>query len=369
MPCHTASIMTPSNTALPSAVAIAGGWGHIGGCFARAALGAGVRVFVHDPAPRPDDSALAEAVEVPDAAAFYALPAPFYHLALPPAHRDAAFAGLSARPTRNGNLLVLVEKPLAPPFDRERALRARDTAAALPGTVLFDFIELYRPLTGTVLDYLSSFRNCRIHEIALTRTKDREDPAVPRNHIVTLPVQYQETVHCAAWALACLEHIRAGLPANGTVEAWGRSVPYTPPNPERYPEPVDGFFEGGIALGETRVTFLTDFRRGTPRSQYRRITGEGGGRRFILEAEYLPGAAWLKINGESVPLPREDTPHLEALRGAWRYHCDRVNGRPRQFPLPGPAFAHRTWLVSTLLWNAAHGKPATLSFPEDSGRA
>lgn len=304
---------------------------------------------------------------MPDAAAFYALPAPFYHLALPPAHRDAAFAGLSARPTRDGNLLVLVEKPLAPPFDREGALRARDTTAALPGTVLFDFIELYRPLTGTVLDYLSSFRRCRIHEIALTRTKDREDPAVPRNHIVTLPVQYQETVHCAAWALACLEHVGAGLPESGTVEAWGTSAPYTPPNPERYPEAVDGFFEGGVALGETRVTFLTDFRRGTPRSQYRRVVGEGDGRSFILETEYLPGAAWLKINGESAPLPREDTPHLEALRGAWRYHCDRVNGRPRQFPLPGPAFAHRTWIVSSLLWNAAHGKPTTPAFPEDNG--
>ncbi|NLV40952.1 MAG: hypothetical protein GXY15_06965 [Candidatus Hydrogenedentes bacterium] len=359
--------MVPSNTALPPALAVAGGWGHIGGCFARAALGAGVRVFVHDPGPRPQDEALADAVEVRAAEEFYALPVPFYHLALQPAHRDTAFSLLAARPEEAGNPLVLVEKPLAPPFDRERALRARDTAASLPGTVLFDFIELYRPLTRTVFEYLSSFQHCRIHEIALTRTKDREDPAVPRNHIVTLPVQYQETVHCAAWALACLEHVSAGLPENGAVEAWGTSAPHSPPNPERYPEPVDGFFEGGIALGETRVTFLTDFRRGTPRSQYRRVVGEGDGRRFVLETEYLPGAAWLKINGESVPLPREDSPHLEALRGAWRCHLDRMNGTPRHMPLPGPAFAHRTWLVSTLLWNAAHGKPATGTFPEDNG--
>ena len=349
----------PPNTALPPALAVAGGWGHIGGGFARAALGAGVRVFVHDPAPRPGDGTLADAEEVRDAAAFYALPVPFYHLALQPEHRDAALSLLAARPAVPGGPLVLVEKPLAPPFDRAGARRARQTAAGLPGTVLFDFIELYRPLTRVVFDYLSSFRRCRIHEIALTRTKDREDPAVPRNHIVTLPVQYQETVHCAAWALACLERLRAGGPEDGAVEAWGRSLPYTPPNPERYPEAVDGFFEGGVTLGETRVTFLTDFRRGTPRSQYRRLVGEGDGRPFVLEAEYLPGAAWMKINGESAPLPREDTPHLEVLREAWRRHTGPTGPHRPEPPLPGPAFAHRTWLLSHLLWNAAHGNPAT----------
>ena len=87
----------PPNTALPPALAVAGGWGHIGGGFARAALGAGVRVFVHDPAPRPGDGTLADAEEVRDAAAFYALPVPFYHLALQPAHRDAALGRNSLR--------------------------------------------------------------------------------------------------------------------------------------------------------------------------------------------------------------------------------------------------------------------------------
>jgi hypothetical protein len=67
--------------------------------------------------------------------------------------------------------------------------------------MLYDFPELFDPLTARLLDFLAQFRSVQLTEITVQRSKDRENPANPRNYKRMVPIQYQETVHCIAFAL------------------------------------------------------------------------------------------------------------------------------------------------------------------------
>ena len=85
----------------------------------------------------------------------------------------------------------------------------------------------------------------KIESIEVQRSKDREDPANPRNYKRIVPVQYQESVHCLAFVLNLLANIRGSLE---TVFAHGLTVtahsePYAPPNPAEYDYVVDGMCE------------------------------------------------------------------------------------------------------------------------------
>lgn len=344
-----------SDPSLPAAMAIAGGWGYIGSRFVRAALGLGIQVYVHDPAPRPNDLDGAEGVvHVPDPDRFYSLPAPFYHLALQPAHRPDAERRLARRAARGEALLALVEKPLAAPDGAAHAREILSRPEGLPWTLLYDFTELFRPMTRTVLEHLRGFGSCRIESISMTRAKDRENPVEPRNHIPTLPIQYQETAHCIAWVLSCLDAAGNTAASGAPAGVHGESGPYRPPNPERYPEPVDGYFRGGFRFGETEVRFHSDYRAGTEKSQHRRIEGYGDGRPFVIEADYKRGGAFLRINGEELPTDAEDRAHGEAIRAAWAFHRAGGKGLFNGGPAPGAAFAHRVWALSGMLHAACH---------------
>ena len=82
--------------AFPGSIAIAGAWGYIGRKFLDVALARGLKTFVYDPGPPPDDVDLGRLTRVADEAEFYRLEAELFHLAVHPEHRRARPA---ARPT------------------------------------------------------------------------------------------------------------------------------------------------------------------------------------------------------------------------------------------------------------------------------
>ena len=79
--------------------------------------------------------------------------------------------------------------------------------------MLYDFPELYDPLTARILDHLAGFEDVRLTGFFVQRSKDREDPANPRNYKRMVPIQYQESVHCLAFVLHVLAAVRGGVAA------------------------------------------------------------------------------------------------------------------------------------------------------------
>src|SRR5207253_1971997 len=110
------------------------------------------------------------------------------------------------------------------------------------------------------------FKIVRLTEIFVQRSKDREDPANPRNFKRMVPIQHQETVHCFAFVLYVLMAVEKSLAAvlSGGVRLSGESEPYAPPNPEAYPSPVDGRCRFRAEMCGVRIDGLTDFKRHAP---------------------------------------------------------------------------------------------------------
>ena len=161
--------------AFPGSIAIAGAWGYIGRKFLDVALARGLTTFVYDPGPPPDDVDLSRLVLVRDEADFYRLDAELFHLAVHPEHRRDDL--LLARP---GPPPILNEKPMAEPGHPQRCRRVVAAVDASRAVMLYDFPELFDPLTARILDFLGGFRDLRIAGISVQRSKDREDPGNPR---------------------------------------------------------------------------------------------------------------------------------------------------------------------------------------------
>ncbi len=246
-------------------IAIAGAWGYIGRKLLDAALRNGLRVYAFDPGPRPAEVNSASVTQVASEAEFYALPADLFHLALHPEPRRKAQSILLAR-ALSEPLAVLNEKPMASPERPEecrRIIAAVDDSRAI---FLYDFVELFDPLTRRIADYLADFRRVEIESMVLQRSKDREDPAIARNYKWMLPIQYQESVHCLAYVLYLLARFRGGFESalSGGLTATAHCEPYCPPNPEAYANVVDGRCEYRMTLGTFTAEGITNFKRGAP---------------------------------------------------------------------------------------------------------
>src|SRR4051812_11895489 len=187
--------------ALPGSIAIAGAWGYIGRKFLDVALARGLTTYVYDPGPIPDDVDPNRLTRVADEATFYGLKAALFHLAVHPEARR-----VNRLLARDEPLLILNEKPMAEPGHPDECARVVAAVDASRSTMFYDFPELFDPLTGRIVDYLIRFRDLRITEFFVERSKDREDPNVARNYKRIVPIQFQETVHCLAFVLHILSH-------------------------------------------------------------------------------------------------------------------------------------------------------------------
>lgn len=339
--------MSHRENGAPASIAIAGAWGYIGRKFVDAALDRGMNVFAYDPAPTPTDIDPDRVVSIADERAFYDLDADLFHLAVQPEHRR-----LDLLLDRGEPLWILDEKPMAPPDDPARCDAIVEAVDRSPCVVLYDFPELYDGLTARVLEYLGGFRDLRIDEIRVERSKDREDPAIPRNFRRMVSIQYQESVHCLAFALWILGHARRSVEAaldNG-VALEAHSQAYVPPNPELYPRPVNGRCDFQMTVGGTTVVGCTNFRRGAPWIKRRTIRGLGDGRPFEVEVSYLEGRKSLRINGEDQPCDPSADSYGQVIDtfARWASTTDRESLRSGLYP--HPRFTRLAYRLSSALW-------------------
>ncbi len=343
---------------LPRSIAIAGAWGYIGRKFLDVALDRGMTTFVHDPGPMPTDLDPGQFVRIEHPSDFDRVEADLFHLAVHPEHRR-----LGPLLDRDRPPLILVEKPMAEPGHLEACRRVVDAVGASAATVLYDFPELYDPITAVVLERLASYRELRLTGISVQRSKDREDPANPRNYKRMVTIQYQESVHCLAFILRVLGAVRGsaraalaeGLRIEGVAEV------YDPPNPDAYPDLVDGRCRFQGSFGGVRVKGLTDFKRGAPWEKRRVIQGVGDGRPFLIEASYLEGKKGLRIDGVDQPRDPSASSYESVLvtYTDWSRRFDRLELMTGLFP--NPDFALLTYQLSTALWRSCRDRTA-LSF-------
>jgi predicted dehydrogenase len=345
--------MSPTRADLPGTVAIAGAWGYIGRKFLDVAIARGLTTYVYDPGPMPDDLDPGCFTRVAHEADFYRLDAGFFHLAVHPEERR-----LDLLLERGEPLLVLVEKPMALPEHPEACRRVIEAVERSPAIVLYDFPELYDPLTARILDHLAGFEDLRLTEFVMRRSKDREDPANPRNYKRMVPIQYQESVHCLAFILHILSTVRGGLAAAlaDGVRLESRSDPYVPPNPDAYPSIVDGRCRFRATIGDVRVDGVTDFKRGAEWAKQRVIRGTGDGRPFEIDVSYLEGRKSLRIDGVDQPCDPASSSYEHVLATATRWA--RQVGRDGLMAglYPNPRFTHMTYQLSSALWRSARDR-------------
>ncbi len=224
--------------------------------------------------------------------------------------------------------------------------------------MLYDFPELFDPLTARILDFLTSFRDLHITAISLQRSKDREDPANPRNRKRMVPIQYQETVHCLAFVLYLLARVRGSVAAalGEGLRLEGNSDPYKPPNPEAYPYPVDGRCRYRATFGSMSVAGLTDFKRGAEWSKRRVIQGIGDGSPFTIDVSYLEGRKHLHLNGKPQPCDPAASSYEHVLTTATRWLGEQDRDRLMTGLYPNPRFTRVTYQLSAALWRSCHDR-------------
>ena len=215
-------------------------------------------------------------------------------------------------------------------------------------------------MTGRILEFLLGHSDIRIERIVTQRSKDREDPMIERNTKKMVHIQYQESVHCLAFALFLLAHSTGGL-ANvfeGGMRVHATALPYRPPNPQDYAHVVDGQCHYEMLLGDTEIEGCTDFTRGAPWSKRREITGRVDGKRFSIVADYLEGRKMLVIDREPQGDVVESNSYVEVISTIDRWIC---RGEPQQLLsgiYPHSRFAQVTYQLSSTLWHSSWNRVA-----------
>jgi predicted dehydrogenase len=334
-------------------IAIAGAWGYIGQKFIEAARFLQYDISVYDPGPVPDGLDLTGINRVEEAKAFYGLDANLFHLALHPEHRASALDALLPR-SKSKPLHILNEKPMASPESPEACSDLIDRVAGSRAVLLFDFPELFDPITARIFDYLDTFQTVEINEVRIQRSKDREDRTNLRNEKKMVPIQFQETVHCLAFLLNLVGRqagsVEEALSSGLTLQA--SSDPYDPPNPDAYSYVVDGRCDFDMRIGRTSVIGHTDFKRNASWRKERIIRGVGDGQPFEIQVDFLEGAKYLSINQQDQAVKPWSSSYVAVLDGYRRLAEDVPADQLMQAVYPNAAFARYTYQLSSVLWRA-----------------
>ncbi len=359
---------------LPVTIAIAGAWGYIGRRILNAAISLGVRPIVFDPGPLPKDVDPERITRIADQETFYRTPANLYHLALHPEHRQRALDILlerSQNPDRRDNgtspahkrILILNEKPMAPPEDPVECARLIARVNSSQAIMLFNFPELFHPMTLAIGNYLRQFRHVEIQSMTMQRSKDREADR-PRNYKRMVPIQHQETVHCLAfmlWLLGEAKQSLDGALADG-LRVVAQSQPYQPPNPHEYPYVVDGRCEYELHWGATQIRGVSDFKKNATWSKRRTIRGVGDGKPFVIEADYLEDRQYLSINGETPVNTAGLDSYQAVIQTFWNWTTHHSRKELLSGPFPNPEFTRLTYQLSSLLWRSSYlGQPIQIA--------
>ena len=356
-----------ADSAQPRSIAIAGAWGYIGQKFIEAGLFLEYDVYAFDPGPVPDHLNSDRITRVEDEQAFYALDADLFHLALHPEHRSTALDVLLPR-AASESIHILNEKPMASPEHPETCQALVDRVSQSDAALLFDFPELFDPITSRIFEYLDAFDSLQIREVRIQRSKDREDRTNPRNEKKMVPIQFQESVHCLAFLLNLLarqagsvaDALRSGLTMRAS------SDPYDPPNPEAYDYVVDGRCDFDMRIGDVAVIGHTDFKRNAPWRKERIIRGVGDGKPFEIQVDFLEGAKYLMINGEDQSMQPWGSSYAAVLEGYDTLVKQTPIDRLMNGVFPNPAFARYTYQMSSVLWRACRdGEEISLAGADD----
>ena len=353
--------------AVPSSLAIAGIYGHIGSLIYNAALQLGVpKIYGFDPGSKPLDFCYSDRLHIAAREEqFYEVDADLFHIATHPEVREGVYRLLERGRHIN------IEKPMAHPAHPDECCRLRVAARKSSGTVLFDFVEAFNPRTFQmcrILTRLRSYADFRINRIYCERGKDREDGLNPRNRKVIVPIQYQETAHCLALLLIVINRSSSFdevFPNGITVAA--SSVSYNPPNPEDYRFGlVDGKVSGEILVDGMTIGIHTDFKRQGARPFKRfRVEGLANHREFVIEAIYDGTGECIVFNGKAESPCVAASRHLDIVRQSWRWHCE-----PSTNLRPTADFAWLVFGLSAALWMSCHeGREIKVTSEEDLRRA
>jgi len=348
-------------------IAIAGAWGYIGRKLLDAAVARQMKVYAFDPGPMPADLKAHSIERIEDEATFYQLKPDFFHLAVHPEHRTFGFHELLRR-SQSERIVMLVEKPLALPESPQLCQEIVDAATRSKAQVFYDFPELFDPLTEILWHYLEKLPDVEISEIYVQRSKDREDPAKPRNYKKMVSIQYQETVHCMAFALSLVGKVTRNwkkLLEQG-VQFSAESQPYEPPNPQDYERNVDGRCEYSGHIGNTQISGLTDFKAGAENSKRRIIHGTTDGQAFKIDAEYFEGEKQLFINNRKIDFNPRSSSYEGILQSVLSWCDDFQPKEIRDGIHPNPRLAQLTYQLSSMLWESSHsGQPVAAANYED----
>src|ERR1043166_3223375 len=350
-------------THFPDSIGIAGAWGYIGRKLLDAALHCGVRAYVHDPGPAPADIDPNGFTRIASAAEFYDLKVDLFHLALHPEGRDQALEVLLSR-ALDERLFILNEKPMVAPKRPEEGPRISEAVERSEAVMLYDFPELFDPMTHQIVEYLKRFRQGEVSSISGQRSKDREDPAISRNRKLMLPIQFQESVHCLAFVLYILATLRGDLESvlSEGIAATAKSELYCPPNPEDYPIPVDGRCEYQLQLGQVAINGLTDFKRGAEWTKRRTVRGVADGRPFTVEVDYYEGSKYLKIDGQDQGCDPDGSSYEAILSTLEHWRRNVPVATLLRGVYPNPRLAWLAFQLSGILWKSSQeGTPIELT--------
>ena len=340
-------------SALPESIAIAGAWGYIGGKFLEAARALGLRTFVYDSGTPPRDMDLQSVTVIADEDEFYRLNADVFHLALHPEHRGKGMDLLLQRSAKEP-VLLLVEKPMAQPEHPEDCIRIVRACNDSKAVVLYDFPELFDPMTRRIPQFLSGFRDLRIERIYTQRSKDRENPGNPRNYKKMVPIEYQESVHCLAFVLNLLGGQKGGLDSafSEGLSVQARSESYNPPNPQDYPYVVDGKCDFSLSLGSVSVDSHTDFKSKAELKKLRTIQATGDDRPIRIEVDYLEGRKYLLMDEVDSQADSNASSYESVISTLWHWYTHVDRDRLMRGPYPNPEFSRLTYQLASVIWKS-----------------